>query len=205
MTALTVFDDVKRLVSTRDAVEYYGFTPNRSGFVCCPFHQEKTPSLKLYSNGGWHCFGCNQGGSVVDFVMKLFDLSPLDAVKRLNEDFRLGLPLDKPQGKAERAAALQRREKMDTLKEYASWKGQIQWQLADAYRLGHLAVKYKHPDTWTDAEVLAVKWMPALEDWYFSLDSSRAEQLAVLRDRMEVEQLCNQISPIRNWQKSDAA
>ena len=76
------------------AAEFYGFEANRSGYICCPFHGERTPSCKIYDGaGGWHCFGCGEGGSVIDFVEKYFGLNFLDACKKINEDFRLGLPI----------------------------------------------------------------------------------------------------------------
>lgn len=77
---------------------FYGYPPDRNGFVLCPFHNEKTPSLKLFTgdNPGWHCFGCGEGGSVIDFVMKLFDLTFPQAVLRLCTDFGLGLSIGPP-------------------------------------------------------------------------------------------------------------
>jgi DNA primase len=73
--------------------ERYGLNPDRSGFISCPFHQDNTPSLKLYDppGDGFYCFGCGAGGTVIDFVMKLFHISFSQALVRLNTDFRLGL------------------------------------------------------------------------------------------------------------------
>lgn len=90
-------DQVKSLVTIQEVAEHYGFHPNRSGYICCPFHDEKTASLKLYSGQrGYHCFGCGAGGSVIDFVMKLFDIPFRQAILRINADFALGLTWDKP-------------------------------------------------------------------------------------------------------------
>lgn len=74
---------VRHLVSARAAAERYGFTPNWAGYICCPFHGERTASLKLYEDGGWYCFGCHAGGSSIDFVMRLFNLEFRQAVVRL--------------------------------------------------------------------------------------------------------------------------
>lgn len=50
----------------------------------CPFHQEKTPSFNVVpSKGIYHCFGCNSGGDVFSFVMKLEGLSFFEAVSEL--------------------------------------------------------------------------------------------------------------------------
>lgn len=98
-------DEIKRAVPATELFPFYGFAINRGGFVCCPLHGEKTASLKVYpGNKGWKCFGCGAGSSVIDFVMQYFNLSFLDAQKKINEDFRLGLPI------GERLTPDQRRE-----------------------------------------------------------------------------------------------
>ena len=90
-------EQVKSLVTIQEVAEHYGFHPNRAGYICCPFHNEKTASLKLYSDQrGFHCFGCGAGGSVIDFVMKVFDIPFRQAILRINADFALGLTWDKP-------------------------------------------------------------------------------------------------------------
>ena len=79
-----------------DVLEKYGFTL-KNGFMCCPFHMEKTPSFKVYSEGRkFKCFGCGEGGSVIDFVMKYFDLGFKQAIEKINDDFGLGLSLKAP-------------------------------------------------------------------------------------------------------------
>lgn len=64
----------------------------RRGFIACPFHGEKIGSLKLYGDT-FYCFGCHTGGDALDFVGKLFNLPPDAAIKRINDDFQLGLPV----------------------------------------------------------------------------------------------------------------
>lgn len=89
---MDIFQECREAVSARAAAERYGFTPNRSGFICCPFHGEKTASLKLYDGDrGFYCFGCHKGGSVIDFVAALFGISPFESVRKLDADFQLNL------------------------------------------------------------------------------------------------------------------
>jgi len=58
--------------------------PNQSGFINCPFHNEKTPSCKINKkNNRWHCFGCGRDGDAIDFVMELEGLDFISAIKRL--------------------------------------------------------------------------------------------------------------------------
>ena len=87
-------NEIRNRLDTQEVFEYYGLSPNRSGFVCCFSHNERTPSMKVYKgNGGYHCFGCGAHGSIIDFVMQYFGLSFRDAIKKINEDFSLGLPI----------------------------------------------------------------------------------------------------------------
>ena len=87
-------NEIKSRLTMSEILAFYGFSPNSKGFICCPFHNEKTPSFKAYNGtGGCNCFGCGEHGSVIDFVMKYFNLSFTEAVKKLNADFGLGLPI----------------------------------------------------------------------------------------------------------------
>ena len=111
MMANSLSDGIKQAVTTEQAARYYGFEPNRSGFISCPFHTgDSTASLKLFPDGGWKCFGCNRYGSAIDFVMELFNISFPQACVRLDNDFRLGLTGIKPDGKAQSEAVRKRRE-----------------------------------------------------------------------------------------------
>lgn len=94
---------------------HYGLQPDRAGFIRCPFHKgDHTASLKLYPDGrGWHCFGCNRGGSVIDFAMQLFNLAFPQAVVRLNADFRLGLTAERPSPGARSKILAERRAEVE--------------------------------------------------------------------------------------------
>lgn len=189
---MSVFDEVKHAVSMREAAEYYGYTPNRAGAICCPFHDEKTPSMKLYPGaGGFYCFGCGAGGSVVDFVARVFNIDAIEAVRRLNDDFRLNLPLDKPEDRAERT---RRQELADTKKQYELWRERTLRQLNNAYRTGFHALRKKAPASWTDGESVAIKMLPVLEDYANTLESEDLKaQMEIFRDREGVERLCQRI------------
>ena len=83
-----VFEAVKQSVSTRDAAAFYGIEVKRNGMACCPFHDDKNPSMKL-NEEYFYCFGCGATGDVIDFTAKLFDLSPKEAAEKLAQDFGL--------------------------------------------------------------------------------------------------------------------
>ena len=63
---MNVFEAVKQSVTTRQAAEHYGIRVGRNGMACCPFHHDKTPSMKL--DRRYHCFGCGADGDVIDFA-----------------------------------------------------------------------------------------------------------------------------------------
>lgn len=85
--AENVFEAVKLSVSTREAAEFYGIKVSRTGMACCPFHDDKNPSMKVDQR--FHCFGCGEDGDVIDFTAKLFNLAPKEAAEKLAQDFGL--------------------------------------------------------------------------------------------------------------------
>lgn len=85
---------IKDRLTMREVLERYGYTADRKGFICCPFHNEKTPSMKIYGGDkGFHCFGCGENGDVISFVQKYFSLNFADAISKINTDFCLNLPI----------------------------------------------------------------------------------------------------------------
>ena len=90
---MDLFTQIKMAVSVKEAVEYYGLEVNRGNMVCCPFHNDRTPSMKL-NEDYFYCFGCGTHGDVIDLVARLFSLSSYDAAKKLAYDF--GINPDKP-------------------------------------------------------------------------------------------------------------
>ena len=84
---------VKELVRLTDVLERYNLRPSRAGFLHCPFHSgDRDASLKIYpAIDSWYCFGCGEGGDVIDFVAKMERCGFAEALKKLNADFCLGL------------------------------------------------------------------------------------------------------------------
>ena len=83
---MNLFDTVKAAVTPRMAAERYGLPIQQGIMVCCPFHADRTPSMKL-NEGYFYCFGCGASGDVIDLVARLFGLSGYDAAKKLAADF----------------------------------------------------------------------------------------------------------------------
>ncbi len=84
---MNVFTAVKQSVTTREVAELYGIKVRRNGLACCPFHDDRSPSMKLDKR--FHCFGCQADGDAVDFVSKLYGLSLKDAAIKIADDFGL--------------------------------------------------------------------------------------------------------------------
>ena len=84
----SVFEVVKQSVAVREAAEMYGIAVGRGGMACCPFHDDRHPSLKL-NEDYFYCFGCGATGDVTDFTARLYDLSPKEAAEKLAQDFGL--------------------------------------------------------------------------------------------------------------------
>ena len=100
---MSIYKIVKANVTVRQAAEHYGVEVQRNGMCCCPFHDDRHPSMKL-NEDYFYCFGCGAHGDVIEFTARLFGLTNYEAVKKLAYDF--GLDPDKPPA----AAALKKPE-----------------------------------------------------------------------------------------------
>lgn len=79
------FTLVKEAVSAKNVAEHYGLKVNNKGMICCPFHEDKHPSMKVDSR--YFCFGCGTTGDSIDLAGKLLALSPFESMTRLAQDF----------------------------------------------------------------------------------------------------------------------
>lgn len=85
-------------------------------FGCCPIHEEKTPSFLVNpSTGKWHCFGCGEGGDVIDLVIKTHHVTYPKALQIL------GLSTEKPQ-KDEFRKAEESKAKRKEKQKFEKWK-----------------------------------------------------------------------------------
>lgn len=90
---MNLFDTVKAAVTPRMAAERYGLPIQQGSMTRCPFHADRTPSMKL-NEVYFYCFGCGASGDVIDLAAKLFGLSGYEAAKKLAADF--GIAEQKP-------------------------------------------------------------------------------------------------------------
>lgn len=92
---MNIFEAVKQSVTTRQAAERYGIRVERNGMCRCPFHEDKTPSMKL--DRRYYCFGCGATGDVIDFVSRLRGIGSKEAAILLAQDF--AIPYENGAGK----------------------------------------------------------------------------------------------------------
>ena len=90
---MNLFEAVKAAVTPRMAAERCGLPVRQGNMVCCPFHADRTPSMKL-NEDYFYCFGCGVSGDVIDLTAQLFRLSPADAARKVAADF--GIAEQKP-------------------------------------------------------------------------------------------------------------
>lgn len=85
-----LFDAVREGVTARAAAEAYGLEFGRNGRALCPWHADHRPDLAFYGDGArCYCHACHCGGDSIALTAQIFGLSPLDAARKLNADFRL--------------------------------------------------------------------------------------------------------------------
>jgi hypothetical protein len=90
---LNIFEEVKARVSAKDVAMHYGLKLNRNGMACCPFHDDKHPSMKVDIDH-YHCFGYEAHGDAISYVAAFFGIGQYEAACKINEDFALGVETD---------------------------------------------------------------------------------------------------------------
>jgi hypothetical protein len=142
---------IKQSVSMRQVVEHYGLTPDRAGYIRCPFHAgDNQGSLKVYDGqGGFCCFGCGAKGSVIDFVMQFDGLQFQSACERISDDFGLALPIGKKLTRRERE---RRKSTIMTVREQASRQAAEQARISQKCEAAF--------DLWCFADTIKTKYGP---------------------------------------------
>lgn len=84
---------VKSQVSMRDIANYYGMRVNRKGFVLCPFHDDKHPSMQVFPGytrkDGYYCRSCGAGGTIFNFVMEYENKTFEESVRMVADVFNI--------------------------------------------------------------------------------------------------------------------
>lgn len=129
-----IFEVARELLDMVSVAERYGVSVDRHGKALCPFHNDTHPSMSIKPKF-FKCFACGAGGDAVRFVSLLFGLTPIDALRKLNADFALGLRIDGKLSVSERKAvgeAAKRRAAEKALNEsFKAWEKSAFIRLSD--------------------------------------------------------------------------
>lgn len=195
------FREVQSLVSAQNAARHYRLPLNRKGLALCPFHPDKHPSMSFHK-GRFRCWSCGAAGDSIDLTSHLFNLTPLEAVRKMNEDFSLGLPIDKPITPSERQEAEEqerkRRDQSNTWELFKGWREQTIRSLNTVFRIAHLALNRMETaedlDKLTDSEAEAIRWQRWAEHVSDTLaEGNIRQQMEVFRGRRGVEERCSRV------------
>ncbi len=159
---------VREAVTPHMVAALYGITFDRRGFACCPFHGEKTPSFHITKDSrSFHCFGCGISPDVIDLTMRMENLDFTGALRRLNEVFSLGLPLDGEEITYQQQREMQRKQAERMRADRAGKTARAEWdalwdaavtELADCER----AIRTIRPPKGTPTDETTAKALAAL-------------------------------------------
>jgi DNA primase len=79
-------EEILQHYSMLDIVRKYGLQPTKRGFISCPFHSEKTASLRVYRKD-FYCFACGATGDIFSFVSRIENVDFKDAFLILGGDY----------------------------------------------------------------------------------------------------------------------
>jgi len=185
-----LFAAVKESVNIESVIQAYtGQELRRAGrylIGLCPFHTEKDPSFTVQPDRNiFYCFGCGARGSVIDFVMQLFSLSPLDAARKLAEDFGIPVPDFRalPSEKREKIRKQQEKLKKQRIRKKAlrTWSEKAANEVCRLRRLCWQSLEaahdyFEHPEL-----VLLIQYADYILEL---LSGSDAEKAAVLEAKL---------------------
>lgn len=188
-----LFRAVQERVTAQEAAERYGLEVRRGKALCC-FHPDRHPSMS-FKGQRFRCWSCGASGDAIDLTAHLLGLAPVEALRRLNQDFGLGLTLDAP-ATPEAMKAAQERERLRQVRQrFDRWRKELAAQLNGCLFIAHTAFRdLESLDNLTEAQSLAVQWEIQFAIWCDTLmGNDLDEQMKVFRQRKEVDDLCRRI------------
>lgn len=139
-------EEIKKVYSMRDILDRYGIRPDRAGFIRCPFHKEKTASMKIYQDS-YYCFGCGTHGDIFDFVSEMEDITFREAFFELGGTYEqkketFGEQMVRYHAQKEREMQMKQADALKARKKLNN-------DLIDIYRDGYQRSE-PFSDAWTD-------------------------------------------------------
>ena len=173
--------EIKDRVTMVDVAERYGFDVHKKHFIHCPFHNEKTPSMKLYDGKkGCYCFGCGYSADVIGFVQKYFNLDFKQTIQKLNDDFGLGLPIGQPFTKTQQLSIAKENHKRKQEKEQQQKAyNEVLMAFVNAHdeliTLYRQGIKYKPKSETEDLHPLFVDYLQNIDKAKENLETAETE------------------------------
>lgn len=194
MTVAELCAEIRAQVSARDAAYRYGLTRNpQQATVKCLYHRDTHPSMKLYAGTGadggrgtgFYCFSCGAGGDVVKLVARILCTDTMGAIRQIDTDYCLHLPLEPmtPQAQADANAQRAQRQAQQAQRQAAEiWRRETIHRLdTEIQRANNLPPT---PDNWTQAQRQAL--MKREQNEYYSnllLQADSAQLLELYAQR----------------------
>ena len=198
---MNIFSEVKEHLTARQAAEYYGLKVKRNGTACCPFHDDRHPSMKIDKN--YHCFACGVGGDAVDYVSRMFRLSQYDAALKLIEDFSLPVlardNLDEQEKLRFRKEKAEKERIVHIKERFEKWCSQTIDMLRNCILeiddVNHFLIE-KPPDIIFSEDYAQMLHAEPLVDYWLDIlcmgDISEKQEL-FLKDRKKVEEIAGKV------------
>lgn len=155
-------NQIKRRLTMRDVLEKYGFPVGYGNRIPCPLHNGHDRNFRFKPHY-YKCFVCGATGTVIDFVSALYELDFPSAVRKLNEDFWLSLPIDRYQSRNERQEAKNLEAARMRERAYYEMRNNLVRDLNRAMFVANDALKRRMPEEWTPQEVQSIREYPILE------------------------------------------
>lgn len=164
---MNMFQEIKDAVSTREAASFYGLKIGRGGMACCPFHDDKHPSMKV--DARFHCFGCGADGDVINFVQKMFSMDAKQAAFKLIDDFHLNIDTKHKESKHEKNRRIrmqrekERKEKIRAA--YAEELRRFRSKMGEIFRTLHdWELDYEPTREQWEAEIIDERYICAINN-----------------------------------------
>ena len=188
---MRLFNAVREAATAYDVAVNYGLRPNRAKMICCPFHQDKHPSMKV--DRRYYCFGCGAHGDAIDFVANLYGIGMKEAAIKIATDFHMSYD-DKP------FTSFKQRNyemKKNKAREWAEDKRELCQKISKLHSyLREMKIKYApqniEDSDWSPLFKLAVDDFETVDYYYelFILESTDEEQKKIYEElKKEIENI----------------
>ena len=175
---MNIFEEIKSRLDIRDVYTYYtGRHIERHNKALCVFHNDTHPSMS-FKGEIFKCFACDKGGDVFKFMEYYMGLKGIEAARRLNDDFRLGLI--QPTGRRDR-----RREVLENKR-----------RIESARRKRQAEIEQWEQDLRKREIDLLYKLMQLNEKIFNTYDLKTDEQLQMKENLREIEQMLDEVEKI---------